>query len=100
MYSASNLRIQIPCSSIRDVVFKRLKLIVYKLYLVQKLQEDDLPRRYDFAVDILSRVDEDSGNTGHLAITGHQSPNLRINTLQEGGSVAVAPFYRPFDLRI
>lgn len=37
------------------------KLIAYKLQLIWKLQENDLPRRYDFAVDILSRTHEDSG---------------------------------------
>jgi hypothetical protein len=36
------------------VVHKRLNLKAYKLQLVQKLQENDLPRRYDFAIGILS----------------------------------------------
>jgi hypothetical protein len=43
------------------VVHKCLKLKAYKLQLLHKLQENYLPRRYDFAIDILSRIDEDSG---------------------------------------
>jgi hypothetical protein len=51
---------QIPRSAVHDVVHKRLKLKAYKLQLVQKLQENDLPRRYDFAIYIFSRIDEDN----------------------------------------
>jgi hypothetical protein len=42
------------------MVYKRLKLKAYKLHLVQKLQENDLPWHYNFAIDILSWIDEDN----------------------------------------
>jgi hypothetical protein len=43
------------------VVHKRLKLIAYKSQLVQTLQENHLPRSYDYAVGIIFRRDEDNG---------------------------------------
>jgi hypothetical protein len=42
------------------MVHKCLKLIAYKLQLVQKLHENDLLWCCNFAVDILSQIDEDS----------------------------------------
>ncbi|PSN41049.1 hypothetical protein C0J52_24031 [Blattella germanica] len=47
-------------SAIHDVLHKRLKLTAHKIQLVQKLQLNDKAWRFNYAVDILSRVDEDN----------------------------------------
>jgi hypothetical protein len=48
-------------STVHDVVHENLKLRVYKLRLAEKLQENISTRRYDLAVDILSRINEYNG---------------------------------------
>jgi hypothetical protein len=40
--------------------------MAYKLHMVQKLQEIDLLRRYDFAIDILPRIMQHSGYLGKM----------------------------------
>ena len=47
----------IPKSTIHDVLHKRLRLRAYMIQLVQKLQPNDLPARYEFASDMLLKMD-------------------------------------------
>jgi hypothetical protein len=56
---ATNFRF--PRLSTDDVVCKRLNRTAYKLQLVQRSQENVLPRHYAYAVDILFRIDEGTG---------------------------------------
>lgn len=51
----------IPKSTVHDVLHKRLRLRAYKIQLVQKLQPNDLPARYDFASNMLLKIDNDNG---------------------------------------
>lgn len=51
----------IPKSTVHDVLHKRLRLHAYKIQLVQKLQPNDLPARYDFASNMLLKIDNDNG---------------------------------------
>ncbi|KAJ4447807.1 hypothetical protein ANN_09815 [Periplaneta americana] len=51
----------IPKSTIHDVLHKRLRLHAYKIQLVQKLKPNDLPARYDFASDMLLKIDIENG---------------------------------------
>jgi hypothetical protein len=52
------LRISHP--AVHNVVCKQQKLKVYKLQLLQKMQENDLLQCYDFATHILSWIAHDS----------------------------------------
>ncbi|KAJ4446867.1 hypothetical protein ANN_13567 [Periplaneta americana] len=51
----------IPKSTIHDVLHKTLRLHAYKIQLVQKLKPNDLPARYDFASDMLLKIDIENG---------------------------------------
>jgi hypothetical protein len=51
-----NRELWIYCAAVLDVMCKWLKVGTYKLQLLQKVQENDLPWHYDFAVDVLSCV--------------------------------------------
>jgi hypothetical protein len=72
------------------VVHKRLKLKDYRLQLVQKLQENDLPRRYDFAIDILSRIDKDNDYLSRACFsdkaTFHISGTVNLHNCRIWGS--------------
>jgi hypothetical protein len=65
----ASCKLQTPHSTIYDVVHKYVKLISYKLQLVQKLQENDLLWCYNSAVDILSWIGEGSGYLGKVCFS-------------------------------
>lgn len=56
----ASLELGIPQSTIVKVLNKRLKLHAYKIQLLHNIKEDDKPRRYNFAVEILNKVEEDN----------------------------------------
>ena len=51
--------IQMPRSTIHDVLHKRLRLAAYKVHILHALQPDEYAKRYGFAVDMLHRLDAD-----------------------------------------
>ena len=59
----------IPKSTIQDVLHKRLRLRAYKIQLVQKLQPNDLPPRYEFASDMLLKIDIENGYMQKVVFT-------------------------------
>jgi hypothetical protein len=51
--------LQLPRSTVHDVLRKRIHLFPYKIQMVQHLLPDDRDNRKTFAMDILQRVDND-----------------------------------------
>ncbi|GBN21663.1 hypothetical protein AVEN_87055-1, partial [Araneus ventricosus] len=49
--------LQIPQTSLVRILHKRLRLQAYKVQIVQDLQPNDCPRRAEFAIEILNRID-------------------------------------------
>lgn len=59
----ASLQLDIPRSSVHKVLHKCLHLHAYKVQIVQALLPNDLPRRAEFAIEILDRID---GNNDYL----------------------------------
>ncbi|GFS66285.1 DUF4817 domain-containing protein [Trichonephila clavipes] len=51
--------LQMPRSTIHDVLHKRLRLTAYKVQILHAIKPDDYAKRYEFAVDMLHRLDAD-----------------------------------------
>lgn len=51
--------LQMPRTTVHHVLRKRLHLYAYKVQIMQALQPEDKPQRYDFACDMLDRCDQD-----------------------------------------
>jgi len=50
--------IGVPRSTLHDIVHKHLCLRAYKLQLLHHIKSDDHRKRTDFAVEMLSRIEE------------------------------------------
>lgn len=61
--------LQMPKSSLHDILHKRLMFRAYKVQIVQALLPNDSTRRYDFAVEMLSRMEEDDGYLRRIAFS-------------------------------
>ena len=46
-------------ATVHEVLHKNLRLFAYKVQMLQALQPNDMPRRKEFAVNILQRISED-----------------------------------------
>ena len=46
-------------STVHKVLHKNLRLYAYKVQMLQALQPNDMPRRKEFAVNMLQRISED-----------------------------------------
>ena len=55
----ASTQLQIPRSSIHKVLQRNLRLYAYKVQLLQALKPEDKPRRKEFAVTMLDRLDSD-----------------------------------------
>jgi hypothetical protein len=53
------LHLSTPKTTVWRVVHNSLHLHAYKVQIVQALKQDDKPRRFQFAKDILSHVEAD-----------------------------------------
>lgn len=53
-----SLELGIPKTTIHKVLHKRLKLHAYKIQLLQELKPDDGAKRFNFAVEMLNKIDE------------------------------------------
>ena len=51
--------LELPRSTVHKVLHKNLRLYAYKVQMLQALQPNDMPRRKEFAVNILQRISED-----------------------------------------
>ena len=57
----ASTQLQIPRSTIHKVLHRKLRLYAYKVQLLQALKPEDKPRRKEFAVTMLDRLDSDPG---------------------------------------
>lgn len=57
----ASMQLQIPRSTVHKVLHKNLRLYAYKVQLLQALLPQDKPRRQQFAVNMLDRLDADEG---------------------------------------
>lgn len=74
--------LQIPRSTVHRVLRKRLSLYPYRLQLIQALQPNDRPLRMQFAVDILSRIDDDNNFLNKVAFSDESTFHVcgKVNT--------------------
>ena len=52
-------QVELPHSTVHKVLHKNLRLYAYKVQMLQALQPNDMPRRKEFAVNMLQRISED-----------------------------------------
>ena len=50
-------------ATVHKVLHKNLRLFAYKVQMLQALQPNDMPRRKEFAVNMLQRISEDEAFT-------------------------------------
>ena len=62
----ASLQLQIPRSTVHNVVHKRLRLRAYKIQITQKIKHDDKHKRLTFAASVLDKIDE---NNSYLFIS-------------------------------
>ena len=62
----ASTQLQILRSIIHKVLRKNLRLYAYKVQLLQDLKSEDKPRRKEFAVTMLDRLDSDPGFLKHV----------------------------------
>ena len=51
-------QLELPRSTVHKVLHKNLRLYAYKVQMLQALQPNDMPRRKEFAVNMLQRISE------------------------------------------
>ena len=52
-------QLELTRSTVHKVLHKNLRLYAYKVKMLQALQPNDMPRRKEFAVNMLQRISED-----------------------------------------
>ena len=52
-------QLELPRSTVHKVLHKNLRLYAYKVQILQALQPNDMPRRKEFAVNMLQQISED-----------------------------------------
>ena len=52
-------QLELPRLTVYKVLHKNLRLYAYKVQMLQVLQPNDMPRRKEFAVNMLQRISED-----------------------------------------
>ena len=52
-------QLDLPRATVHKVLHKNLRLFAYKVQMLQTLQPNDMPRRKEFAVNMLQRISED-----------------------------------------
>jgi hypothetical protein len=72
----ASCELHIPRSTVHDVVHKRLQLRAYKIQLVQKLRENDKPICHTFALEMLSRLDDDNAFMKHVVFSDKATFNV------------------------
>ena len=51
-------QLDLPRATVLKVLYKNLRLFAYKVQMLQALQPNDMPRRKEFAVNMLQRISE------------------------------------------
>jgi hypothetical protein len=54
-----NLELDIPKTTIQNVIHKRLRLHDQNIHLTHEIKPDDRPKRCDFASLMLNKIDDD-----------------------------------------
>ena len=72
----ANRELAIPKSTVHDVLYKRLRHRAYKIQLVQKLQPNDLPARYEFASNMLLKIDTENGYQQKVMFTDESTVHV------------------------
>ena len=51
-------QLELPCSTVHKVLHKNLRLYAYKVQMLQALQPNEMPKRKEFAVNMLQQISE------------------------------------------
>ncbi|GBN85451.1 hypothetical protein AVEN_67197-1 [Araneus ventricosus] len=65
----ASCELQIPQTSLLRILHKRLRLHAYKVQIVQDLQPNDCPRRAEFAIEILNRIDVENAYLNRICFS-------------------------------
>lgn len=89
--------LHIPRSTLHDVLHKRLRLRAYKIQMAQQLKTCDYKHRYNFAVEMISRINDDENFLNDICFsdeaTFHTSGKVNRQNVRIWGSE------RPSDFR-
>ena len=84
-------QLELPHSTVHKVLHKNLRLYAYKVQMLQALQPNDMPRRKEFAVNMLQRISEDEAFLKRVCFsdeaTFHVSGKLNKHNVRIWGSV-------------
>ena len=84
-------QLELPRSTVHKVLHKNLRLYAYKVQKLQALQSNDMPRRKEFAVNMLQRISEDEAFLKRVCFsdeaTFHVSGKLNKHNVRIWGSV-------------
>ena len=83
-------QLDLPRATVHKVLHKNLKLFAYKVQILQTLQPNDMPRRKEFAVNMLQRISEDEAFLKQVCFsdeaTFHVSGKLNKHNVRIWGS--------------
>ena len=84
-------QLELPRSTVHKVLHKNLRLYAYKVQMLQLLQPNDMPRRKEFAMNMLQRISEDETFLKRVCFsdkaTFHVSEKLNKHNVRIWGSV-------------
>ena len=83
-------QLELPRSTVHKVLHKNLRLYAYKVQMLQALQPNGMPRRKEFAVNMLERISKDEAFLKRVCFsdeaTFHVSGNLNKHNIRIWGS--------------
>ena len=83
-------QLDLPHATAHKVLHKNLRLFAYKVQMLQTLQPNDMPRRKEFAVNMLQRISEDEAFLKRVCLsdeaTFHVSGTLNKHNVRIWGS--------------
>ena len=83
-------QLELPRSTVHKVLHNNLRLYAYKVQMLQALQPNDMPRRKEFAVNMLQRISEDEAFFKRVCFsdekTSHVSGKLNKHNVRIWGS--------------
>ena len=81
-------QLELSRSTVHKVLHKNLRLYAYKVQMLQALQPNDMPRRKEFAMNILQRISEDEAFLKRICLsdekTFHVSGKLNKHNVRIG----------------
>ena len=83
-------QLELPRSTVHKVLHNNLRLYTYKVQMLQALQPNDMPRRKEFAVNMLQRISENEAFFKRVCFsdekTSHVSGKLNKHNVRIWGS--------------